>query len=193
LDAPTTSTLADVAKDGGPEVPARAGHLQAALTAARAVREDAEAEATEIRRAASAEAEIARNDAQRMASRRLQEAELAVAKARRAMAVAEEKAAFIVSNAMAEADRIVAAASALVHRSLGSPEVVLDITDAALVEAAAAANAIVAEQIEVDETDLAPRRDPNELDRMLSKAIHQAVAKLAQTWGDANHRLASEA
>jgi hypothetical protein len=173
-----------MATDGGQDSPPRAGQLQAALIAARAVREDAEAEAAEIRRSASAEADVARTDSQRLAARRLQEAELAVAKARRTMAIAEEKAAFIVSNAMAEADRIVAEATALVHRSVAPAEVVIDITDTALVEAAAAANAVVADEVavEVDPYDLQPRREHTELDRLLGKAIHKAVAKLAQTW-----------
>jgi hypothetical protein len=183
-EEPATSVEPVAATDSGQEAPARAGQLQAALIAARAVREDAEAEADEIRRAAAAEADVARTDGQRLAARRLQEAELAVAKARRTMAVAEEKAAFIISNALAEADRIVAEATALVHRSVAPQEVVIDITDAALVEAAAAANAVVADDVEVDADadDLQPRREATELDRLLGKAIHKAVAKLAQTW-----------
>jgi hypothetical protein len=173
-----------MAMDGGSDAPStRPGQISAAFAAARALREDAQAEADEIRRSAAAASEMARNDAERAAARRMQEAELLVAKARRTMAIADEKAAVIVSNALAEADRIVAEARVLVQRSVQPEAVVLDLTDTAIAEAAAVANAIEAEVAsDNDPYDLAPRREPNDLDRMLGSAIHKAVAKLAKTW-----------
>jgi hypothetical protein len=178
-----------MSNDGGDNGQTRAGQVQAAFAVARALREDAIAEAEEVRRAAAAAADLTRNDAQRLASRRLQEAELHVAKARRTVAIADEKAATIVTSAMVEAERILAEARVIVAEAVQPGEVRIDITDSVLEQAAFAANAVVAEDLDTDAFALRTDPDPTDFDRMLGKAIHQAVAQLAKVWERPSHRL----
>lgn len=131
--------------------------LTEAYRAARALRDEAESEAAEIRRAAEADADLTRVNTEREAAKRLHEIELYVAKAKRGLVAAEQRAGVILDTAKAEAERLLLAAQEEA-RAIAAGERSPD----------APSEALRAARKDVDDLSSA-------LDRLLAEALHKAL------------------
>jgi hypothetical protein len=141
-----------------------------AFAVARSLHDDAEIQAAEILRAAEAAADVIKAEANRYASKRLNEVELLVGKARRSMTAADDRSKIILDTARAEAQKMLLAAREqarliIAGRDRPAPSSLAGDGDA--VDDEIASTAVVANP--------GAAAIATELDRLLSEALAKAL------------------